>query len=297
MSTHWFALLSGLASFVFCALLATVCVRTKVRALLDRAPERESASPPAADSLTQAAPKNHTQGSRLAVSLAACATLFAFLWIPLGSLPALIPFRWGGLAALGCLGLALGFEEDWRRNRAMRRKAYALALLGLSLALFAWHARQRGVPGELLSLDSYVATPLARLAEWPGLLGIALLALAFLCAVLDVQRDLLSGLAQVARLSPDEARVVVIAALTRQIWILAVLAVATCLFMPFCPAARLGLSGITSIAADALIFWLKVLLAEYALWLAADRLVQASAWLPRAQVLFAGLGALCLVFA
>jgi hypothetical protein len=299
MSIHWFELLSGLASFVFCALLAAVSIRTKLRALLARPPARVSGPYAAADSITQAAPKNHTQDSRLGVSLTACAALFAFLWIPLGSLPALFPFRWGGLAALGCLGLALGFAEDWRWNGAMRSKACALVLIGLSLAFFSWHARQRGAPGELFSLDSYVATPVVSfiVMSWSGALGIALLALAFLGSVRDVQIDLLSGLAQVARLEADEARTVVITALTRQIWILAVLGVALCLFVPFCPATWLGLSGVTGVAVDALVFWLKVLLVDYALWLAADRFPHQPAWLSWARMLLAGLGALCLLFA
>ena len=299
MSIHWFALLSGLASFVFCALFAAVCVCAKLRALLDRAPERESGPASAADSITQAVPKNHTQGSRLAVSLAACAALSAFLGIPLGSLPALLPLSWGGLAAVGCLGLALGFEEDWNWNGTMRRKSCVLALLGLSLALFAWYARQRGVPGDLLSLDTYVAAPVVSfiVTSWGGKLGVALLVTAFLRSVNDVQIDLLSGLARAARLEADEARALVISALIRQVWILAVLGVAVCLFAPVCPAGRLGLYGVAGVAADALVFWLKVLVADYTLWLAADRFPQRPAWLPRAQVLCAGLGALCLLFA
>jgi hypothetical protein len=296
MSFHWFELLSGLASCVFCALLAAVCLRAKLRALLERAPERASGPSAATDSIAQAAPKNHTQVSRLAASLAACAALAAFLAMPLGSLPALFPLSWGGLAALGCLILASGFAEDWSWNSAMRRKARVLALLGLALALFAWYARQRGVPGELLSLDTYVAMPLAELMDWRGRIGIALLALAFLCAIRDVQQDLPSGLTQVVRMEASEARITVIAALARQIWILAALGMALCLFVPFCPAGWLGLSGVTGLAADALIFWLKVLIADHALWLATDSFPRASPWLPWAQILLAGLGALCILF-
>ena len=297
MSVHWFALLSGLALCVLCALLAAACVCAKLRALLGRNPAQASAAPADGDSIAQAAPKNHTPDGRLAVSLTACAALAAFAGMPLGSLPALLPLSWGGLAALICLALAAGFEGGWNWNGATRRKARVLAPLALSLALFAWYARQRGIPGELLSLDAYVAMPPAELMGWRGRLGIALLAAAFLCALRDVQRDMLSGLAQAARLEAAEARAVVIAALARQIWILAVLGMAVCLFAPFCPAGRLGLSGVTGFAADALIFWLKVLAADYALWPTADRLPRSPAWLPWAQCLCAGLGALCVFFA
>jgi len=209
----------------------------------------------------------------------------------------LFPAAWGGPAALGCLALASGFAGDWRWDGAAQRKARVLAPLALSLALFAWYARQRGMPGELFSLDSYVVTPLAGIMEWQGRLGMALLASALLLAVRDVQRDMISGLAQVTRLEADAARAVVVSALVRQIWIFAVLGVALCLFAPLCPAGWLGMSGVTGVAADALFFWLKVLLADHAVWLAADKLPQASVRLPSAQVPLAGLGALCIFFA
>lgn len=294
MSFHILELLSGLASCVFCALLAAVRIRAKARALVDRAPEQKAASP---DTIARPTPKSHTQGSRLNLSLAACAALAALVWIPLGSLPALFSVAWGGLAALGCLALASGFAGDWRWDGATRNKARVLAPLALSLALFAWYARERGMPGELFSLDSYVVTPLAGLMEPQGLLGMALLASALLLAVRDVQMDLLSGLAPVARLEADAARAVVVSALVRQIWIFAVLGVALCLFAPWCPAEWIGRSGVTGVAADALFFWLKALLADQASWLAADKFPQTSVRLSSAQVALAGLGALCVFFA
>jgi len=298
MSFNWFAFLSGLVCCVLCALLAAACVRAKLRALLDRAPRGESGLSAAADKVAQSAPKNHTQGSRFAVSLASFAALAAFLGIPLGSLPAIFPFSWGGLAVLGCLGLTLGFEENWTWNEATRRNARVLALLGLCLALFAWYARQRGVPGELFSLDSYVATPLAGLMGWQGRLGALLLALALLLAVRDVQQSLASGLARVAAgLEAGEARAVVISAMIRQTWILAVLGMAVCLFVPLCPAGWFGMPGVTGIAADALFFWLKLLIADHTLWLAANKLPGLSAFATRAQFPLAGLGALCMAFA
>ena len=297
MSFHVLELLSGLACVVFCALLAAVCVRAKLRTLLDRAQEQESGLPASQDKITQSTPKSYTQRSRLAITLAACAGMIAFLGMPFGSLPSLLPFRWGGLVVLGCLALALGFEGEWTWDGAARRKTRALALLGLALALFAWYARQRGVPGELFSLDSYMATPLAGLMGWQGWLGMLLLALAILLAVRDVQQDLASGLARLTRLAPDEARAAVILALVRQIWILAVLGVAACLFAPLYPTGLLGMSGVAGIAADALVFWLKLLIADHVLWLTAKTLPQTSVWLPRAQVLLTGCGALCIFFA
>ena len=285
MSFRFLKLLFALAYFVLCALLAALCLRAKARALLDRAPNAGA----------QPMPEQHTQGSRLVLSLASCAALAAFLGIPLGSLPALLPFSWGALAVPACLALASGFAGEWSWGGATRRQTRVLAFLGLSLALFAWYARQRGMPGELFSLDSYAATPLAGLMGWRERLGMLLLALALLLAVRDVQQDLASGLAWVTRLEPGEARAAVASALVRQVWILAVLGMAVCLFVPFSPASWLGMSGITGTAADSLFFWLKVLLADHALWLAGAMLPQLSVCGAWAQALFAGLGALCLL--
>jgi len=286
MSFRLLNVLFALAYFALCALLAAVCIRAKARALFSRA----------LDGIEQPAPGHHTQGSRLPLSLASSAALAAFLWIPLGSLPTLFPFSWGALAVPACLALASGFAGEWSWDGATRRQARVLAFLGLSLALFAWYARQRGVPGELFSLDSYMATPLAGLMEWRERLGMLLLALALLLAVRDVQQNLASELVQVTRLDPGEARAVVASALVRQIWILAALGMAVCLFAPFSPAGWLGMVGITGTVADALFFWLKVLLADHTLWLTGNKLPRLSVCLPWAQILLAGLGALCLFF-
>ena len=298
MSFHVLELLSGLAYCVFCVLLAALCIRAKARALLERAPGQEPRLPASPDTIAPPTSKSHPQGNRLSLTLASCAALAAFVWIPLGCLPALFPSAWGGLAALGCLALAAGFAGNWRWDGATRNKTRVLAPLALFLALFAWYARQRGMPGDVFSLDSYVATPLAGLMERQGLLGMILSATAVLLAVRDVQADMLSGLALVTR-RPDaeEARAVVVLALMRQVWIFAVLGVAICLFVPFGPAGRLGMSGVTGIAADVLFFWLKALLADHACRLAADKLPQASARSAAVQITLAGLGALCIFFA
>jgi hypothetical protein len=290
-------LLSLLICFAVCALLAAVCVYAKLRGLLDRVPERDAAL----DEMARTTPAR-LQDSRLAASLAACAALSAFLWIPLGSLPSLLPLSWGGtalggLASLACLLLALGFEEAWNWNDAVRRNARALAFLGLSLALFAWHVRGQDLFGEPFSLDSYVTMPLAGFMGWQGRLGMMLLALAVLLALRDVQQDLACRLARIRRLEALEARAVVASALTRQIWIFAALGIALCLFVPFCPAGLIGMSGITGIVTDALFFCLKVLLADHALWLAGTAFPRLFTRVRWTQVLIAALGALAVLYA
>ena len=287
MSFRFLTLLAGLAYCVLCAVLAAVCLRAKVRALLDRAPEGTSQPPP----------QQESHGSRLPLSLASCAVLAAFLAIPPGSLPALLPFSWGALAALGSLALASGLAGAWNCDATTRRQTRVLALLALSLALFAWYGQQREAPVALFSLDSYVITPLAEFMGWGKRLGVLLLALALLLALRDVQLDLASSLALVTRGEPGEARAVIASALVRQIWILGVLGMAVCLFVPFSPAGRLGMSGVTGTAVDALVFWLKILIADHALWLGGIMLPQLSRCRPWGQMLIAGVGALCLLFA
>jgi hypothetical protein len=290
-SLGFFKLLSAIGFFVVYALLAAVCARSKLRSLLDRPSERDSGPPVSLDGEEHPTAAN-SPGSRLAVSAATCAALAACLGIPLGSLPPLLPFTWGGLAVLGCLAISLVFERD--RDGATRRKARALAFLGLSLALFAWYARQRGAPGELFALGTYVTAPPALFAGWQSRLGMLLLALALLLALRDVQRDLASGFALALRLEASEARPLVVAALTGQIWVFAALGMTLCLFAPFCPAGWFGMSGFAGLAADALMFLLKLLIADHALWRAKDLFPQGYACLSRSQFLLAGLGALCM---
>jgi len=287
MASRLLEIFFSIACFALCTLLAAACVRAKARALLDHDPDESS----------QSEPQHRTQGSRLALSLAAFTALAAFLGIPFGTLPALLSFKgWGALVVLACLTLASGFAGEWKWDAAMRRRTCVLVFLGLSLALCVWYARQKGMPGELFSLDTYVVTPLAGLMGRWERLGMLLLALVLLFAVRDVQQDLASGLAWLTRLEPSEARAAVSWALAGQVWILAVLGVAVCLFVPFSPAAWLGMSGVTGMVVNVLLFWLKVLIVDHVLWLARNTLPQLSARLPWAQVLLAGLGALCLFF-
>jgi len=289
--------LSVFACCILCALPAAVCVCAKLRALLGRAPVPASGPVAAPDGTEESAPAGPGRSIRLSLSLAACAALAAFLWIPFGSLPALLPAPWGGLALLGCLALTPGFAEGRLRDSATRNKARVLLLLGLCLALCAWYARQRSLPGYPFSLDGYVAVPLAGLMGWQERLGMLLPAAALLLALRDVQHDLASGLAQVPRLEAGEARAAVVTALTRQIWIFAVLGAAVCLFVPFCPATRLGMSGATGLAVDLLVFWLKVLLADHALWAARNAFPRFSTRPSWAHASLAGLGTLCLLSA
>jgi hypothetical protein len=161
--------------------------------------------------------------------------LASFLFIPCGRLPALCSFPGSALAALALLTVT-GFHGRYRPIAAP---------LGLasSLAMMARYAQQRGLPGDLYTLDAYVSMPLAGIAEGVATPGVWILAAASLLA-LRIESPMPGKKAHEA-LSAEIRRL----ALT-SFWV--------CLFFPFSfthdPISRTG-----ALAFDALFFWAKVL--------------------------------------
>jgi hypothetical protein len=159
-----------------------------------------------------------------------------------------------GALALGLLAVSAGCSAGCLGGwRACVSHVQPFARLGLALAISAWYARQRGVPGDLLSLDAYVAMPLAGAAESPAVAaGLALLGLGALPLIRDETADLAASLRHLAGLA---------------VWI--------CLFLPVCPARDLGLGDVAGFAPgfalDALYFWGKILALDFVLRLAAAR--------------------------
>ena len=184
--------------------------------------------------MTQPEPKGHNVPGCLII-------LPAWLGIPFGTLPAFIPTGWSGVATLICLTASCSYDAGWRVLPVSRFQAPLR--LGLALAACAWHARQRGVPGDLLSLDTYVAMPLAGVTEGAiSMMGLALLGLGSLPLGGGVAADRQESLRHLAGLA---------------VWI--------CLFLPACPARDLGLAGLPGFAVDGLYFWVKILLMDYVL--------------------------------
>jgi hypothetical protein len=110
-------------------------------------------------------------------------SLFSFLFLPCGALPSLFPFFGNALFAVGGLALALGFRGVSGGGGAPRRQWWAPLCLGVSLIVIARYAQQRGVPGDLYTLDAYVAMPIIGAAEGVGKLGVGVLAAASLLAL------------------------------------------------------------------------------------------------------------------
>jgi hypothetical protein len=188
-------------------------------------------------------------GPRWPLSLSCLISLLCFLFVPCGTLPALLPVPGGALLAVGGLAAASGFlapSEGWE---ATRRRAWAPLSLGVSLAVIAYYGEQRGVPGDLFTLDAYVAMPIIGAAEGVGKAGVGVLAAASLFALRFPRAEEASSGGQAL---PD--------ALAAELWALAAIGFWVCLFFPF----SLGYSGgpeglgLAGPALDALVFWGKV---------------------------------------
>jgi len=236
MTFHAVSVLSGFAYLVFCLLAAGA--RPEV---------------PFPSRIAQSAQKDH--GTVLACLFA----LPVWLGIPFGTLPAFAPMGWSGVAALVCLAVACAYDAGWRVRHASR--LLVPLRLALALAVCAWYAQQRGVPGDLLSLDTYVAMPLAVVTEgFVGVTGLALLGLGVLPLCGHGTADRAESLRHLAGLA---------------VWI--------CLFLPVCPARDLGVEGLAGFALDGLYFWGKILVLDYVLRLVVTCVP------PRVPVIQAGL--------
>jgi hypothetical protein len=245
MTFHVAAILSGLAYLALCLLAA-------------------GSRLPAPYSLSPAQPEQGRKASQ-----ACLLALPAWLCIPPGTLPAFVPTGWSGAAALVCLLVATGFAEGRRLPRDFG--FHAALRLCLALAACAWHAQRRGVPGDLLSLDAYVAMPLAGVTENAAdATGLALLGLGSLRLTGDKPPDRAASLRHLAGLA---------------IWI--------CLFLPACPSRDLGLGDLAGFALDGLYFWGKILILDYASRLA---IPCASPRTSAVQTGLAGAGAALLIF-
>ncbi|MDR0379312.1 MAG: hypothetical protein LBI62_05120 [Candidatus Accumulibacter sp.] len=231
MSFQFFGFLSGLAYLALCLLIAVPGARKSV--------------------LSSAAEKDGGYFLPF-VSCLICLTLFLFM--PCGTFPALLPFSGGALIVVAGLALAPGFRSGQGRwGERLRRQACVPLCFAVSLMAMAHYARQRGIPGALYALDTYVNMPVMSVTEgWetPGVCLLAVLSLLALCRVLPVRLPV-SGDAGEAFLS----------ALSAELWSLAAIALWVCLFFPFSFAfdQASSISAVGGLALNALVFWVKVL--------------------------------------
>ena len=251
-------ILSAFAYMGFCALVAYGACRARFGRSIIAQFDEECQMPPGVGFSGRGA-------------VAALASLSVFFFLPLGRLPSLVPVDWGGATAILCLAATLFLLDGgqvWRHGAARRRMA-VIAALGFSLVCFAWYGRQWGVPGEVLSLDTYVAMPLARLAAWRGKAGIACLALAGALASCRARGA-----------APPQGTCI---SFVHEAWHLAVAGIWTALFMPAGLAPDLHIPGVCGLAADAAYFWLKIAAVCFVFSLAGEKVPDTPAFLSSAQ--------------
>jgi hypothetical protein len=191
-------------------------------------------------------------------------SLFSFLFLPCGTLPSLFPFSGNALLAVGSLALAPGFRGISGGWEVARRQWRVPLCFGVSLMLIARYAQQRGVPGDLYTLDAYVAMPIIGAAEGVGKLGIGVLAAASLLALRRVGGQVPSSEEKLA--GPGVSKTL-LAVLASELWMLVAIGFWVCLFFPFSFAYEQDseIFGLFGLALNALFFWCKVLGLEWVL--------------------------------
>jgi hypothetical protein len=205
-------------------------------------------------------PTGKNGGPTVALFLSCLFPLSSFLFIPCGTLPSLVPASIGALIAVGAL-VATPCLRGWQW---IRHLGGAPLCLGASLAVIARYARERGVPGNLYALDTYVAMPVVGVTEGMGKLGFCILgavSLFVLWRALPERRLPASG---EKSLAGGDA---LLAALAGELWMLAAIAFWVCLFFPasFALGGRSGIATLGGLALNALFFWAKVLAVEWLL--------------------------------
>jgi hypothetical protein len=244
--------LSGLAYLALCLLIAASGARKKCR--LDFSDPADACTiGRLAGEMGQPPPVSLSPQSSFLLSVSCLISLSSFLFMPCGTLPSLFPDSGGGaLIALGGLLAALGFR-GWER---VRRQGCVPFCLGVSLAVMARYAQQRGVPGDLYTLEAYVAMPIIGVAEGGGMPGICILAAVSLLALRQASpaRRSASG----GNSLGGEA---LLGALAAELWMLVAIGFWVGLFFPFSfafgPLSEVPTLG--GLALNALVFWGKVL--------------------------------------
>ncbi|MDR2788327.1 MAG: hypothetical protein LBD06_08215 [Candidatus Accumulibacter sp.] len=243
MSFQPLSFLSGLAYLALCLLIAASGARKKC--LRDGLSGSEF-------TIRHWAGEN---GGRFLSFVSCLISLSSFLLMPCGTFPSLFPVSGGALIVIGALAVAPGFRGGWKWAR---RQGIAPLFLGVSLAVIARHARQRGVPGDPYALDAYVSMPIIGVAEGTEKAAVCILAVVSLLALrkaLPARRFLAFG---ENFLRDGDAFP---GALAAELWMLAVVGFWVCLFFPYSFTHRpvSEISALGGLALNALIFWGKVL--------------------------------------
>ena len=292
MTFHPAVLLAALAHLALCTLIAAFSLKIKVQ---------KTASPPLflPQSIGEGYPSTGTTARTPGLprrSAALLLSLLPWLCIPNGAFPALFNSEFGAPAALLCLGAAGllsmpggSFRKSARQLRdpnaasIFGRRLLPVPCLGVSLVLLALYARQRGLPGDLLSLDSYAAMPLRELTEGREKIGLLLLASANLLALLSERRHTAAPCPHTDNTPP------LAALLSGELRRLATCGILLCLFMPL-NFIHMPTAPFAVFLLNAAFFQLRLLCLEHSLCLLAEHIRPPLA-LP---CLLLAAGALCL---
>ncbi len=262
MIFHPLTLVSVLAYALFCALTAAIGAPLRLRA--------KNVIHFVLYNLTTEQHQYKERPKETRVIFSGLAALAAFMCIPLGSLPALIPVSWSGALAVILLALSAAL-------RPAAGKWAAVFGLSLALGLSALYARQRGVPGDLLAFETYVGMPLAHVMEWPGRAGLLTAGFAVLFLIGKTYRVKSGGVGYEKK---DDACAVG-GVFTRaengtvsdydvflrewadEVGRLAALGMWVCIFMPAGLAGELNVPIVAGLALDAVYFWGKLACLDY----------------------------------
>lgn len=208
--------------------------------------------------------------------LAVTAVLMVFLYIPMGSMPAILST--GGdviliiyLFALSAVAMVVGgfasgspYSNIGAQREMVLMMSYELplAIVVTSLAYFAY---KNGVPGEPFSLATFTAMPIWQVANWMGILGLFALLVALMAVVpaevgkvpmdmAEAKTEILEGL-----ISEYSGRNLAMFKLTFALRNSAMCALVVSLFFPWNIGVAFGLRGPWFLLADFLFFWVKVL--------------------------------------
>lgn len=176
--------------------------------------------------------------------------LTAYCFIPMGSLPPFISFRYGGIVFVlltACAHLAGTYKTEPFAARHVYRTGGNFPLFSAAcaaaLAPLSLYVSKTGVPGSIFSLGTYSATPLWDTGGLCVKAGMSFLMLS-LCAAVPAR---LAGHSE--EHGPD--------ALVQALETALPPAVITAMFIPWNVGAMLGISGPAMFFFDFMLFWCK----------------------------------------
>ena len=231
MLFHPLSFLSCLAYLVLCLLIACFCAWRKTEHSRIQLQNGNSAEFPHLLSISF-------------LLLSGLISLLSFIFLPCGILPAFSSLSYGAIFILVALFISLGIQTTFTAVKKEGQRCWPVPFcLSISIVCIASYAQQRGIPGELYSLDTYVAMPPIGVMDGMEKLGMALLALASLLALWKASPAGLTENKQV------DVKIVLLEALVFEFWMLVAIGFWVCLFFPvsLMNDYRGGIAGIGNI--------------------------------------------------